>query len=378
MTAKTVKNNAGEDEKVGEILIYGPIVEDGWWDDDVTPKGFVNELRALGDIDHIHVRINSYGGHVSAGFAIYSILKQHQAEVTVYIDGFALSAASLIAMAGDTIIMPGNAMMMIHNPATRIAGDARDLRREADLLDKIRESMIAVYNDQTDLSRDKLIQMLDDETWFTAEEAFLNGFVHIVEAPIAAAASIKPGIFMVNGREFDLTLYRNVPEKFKNEMEEKNLETKNIPIAGGTVPVVQQPVPPVPAPAPLQNQPTAPPVSTAPELPGSVGSLSVAEAIKADRERMKAIDALFIPGAEELIAKAKYETGATPEQVALEIVMAHKQTGITALAARHADAQDSGVGEIVATNLGAGIDNPENQEKSNALRDAIMKGRESK
>ena len=368
MTVRAATNSAGITEKIGEILIYGPLVEDKWWDEDVTPKGFVEELRAMGDIDHIHVRINSYGGNVSAGSAIYSILKQHQAKVSVYVDGFALSAASLVAMAGDTVVMPGNAMMMIHNPAVRASGDAGDLRRVADVLDKIRESMIAAYNDKTGIPRDTLIQMLDEETWLTADEAFAQGFANVVEAPLMAVASVKPGIFAVNGREFDLTSYRNVPEKLKIEMEEKNLDPKDTPIAGGALPDTQQPVPPVPVPAPVQDQPAA-----------SGKFEDVTEAIKADRERMKAIDALFIPGAEELIAKAKYETGATPEQVALEIVRAHKQLGITALADRHADAQDSGVGDIEATNHGAGIDRfAENQEKSAALRDAIMKGRENK
>src|SRR5690554_544642 len=130
------------DDKTGELILYGEISDYTWWGDEVTPKQFKEDLDALGDIDILNVYINSPGGDVFAGQAIYSMLKRHKAYVNVFIDGIAASIASLIAMAGDKVIMPANAMMMIHNPWVFATGNANDLRKIADDLDKIRDSMI--------------------------------------------------------------------------------------------------------------------------------------------------------------------------------------------------------------------------------------------
>jgi len=176
MNKTRIKNEAGESEEIGEILVYGPISEDSWWGDEVTPKEFRDDLKTLGDVKNIQVRINSYGGHVSAGTAIYSLLKQHPANVTAFVDGFALSAASVIAMAGDKIVMPGNAMMMIHNPSSVAVGDSHEMRKVADILDKIREAMLSAYMQKTGLAKDELINLLDEETWMTADEAKERGF----------------------------------------------------------------------------------------------------------------------------------------------------------------------------------------------------------
>ena len=96
-----------------DLLLYGPISESSWWGDEITPKQFADDLEALGDVSEINVRINSGGGDVFAGQAIHSMLKRHAANVTVYVDGLAASIASIIAMAGDTVVMPRGAMMMI-------------------------------------------------------------------------------------------------------------------------------------------------------------------------------------------------------------------------------------------------------------------------
>jgi ATP-dependent protease ClpP protease subunit len=356
-TAK-VRNDAGEEEIIGEILIYGYIMEDSWWDDATTPKSFMEELKALGDIKTLRVHINSYGGNVSAGSAIYSILKQHKANVVAHIDGFALSAASVVAMAGDLVIMPGNSMMMIHNPATCAAGDARDLRKEADMLDKMRDSMIAAYHDKTGLPRDELIRMLDDETWLTADEAVEKGFADVLEAPLMAAASVRPGVMSVGGVEFDLSGYRNLPENLKREMEEKELNEHE----DGT-PLVQ-------------NIPIASPEAQ----PGGADTPDeISRAVRAERERIKALDELDIPGAEDIIARAKYETGVSPEQAAVEIIKAHKIAGAAAFKDRLADADASGVNNLAAANNGTGFEgNADRDKKVKALKDAIEKGRDVK
>ena len=127
------------DEKTGELTLYGEISNETWWGDEVTPKEFKSDLDNLGEIDTLNIYINSPGGDVFAGQTIYSILKRHKAHKNVYIDGLAASIASVIAMAGNTIFMPKNAMMMIHNPWTVGMGNADEFRKLAEDLDKIRE-----------------------------------------------------------------------------------------------------------------------------------------------------------------------------------------------------------------------------------------------
>lgn len=204
---------AAAEEGVGELLLYGEISDVTWWGDEVTPKQFWEDLQGLGDIKELKVYINSPGGDVFAGQAIHSMLKRHPAKVTVYVDGLAASAASIVAMAGDRVLMPKNAMMMIHNPWTFVAGDSAFLRQVAEELDKIRESLIAVYEGKTGLARERIVEMLNAETWMTADEAVELGFVDEIEEAKQVAASIaEPGRLVVNGITIDLSRFRNPPK----------------------------------------------------------------------------------------------------------------------------------------------------------------------
>lgn len=134
---KARANAAGQ--KSAEVFIYGDIGE-SWWEDTTTAASFVGEITAL-DVDALTVRINSYGGSVSDGLAIYNALKRHKAHVTTAIDGVALSIASLIAMAGDDVEMAENAMMMIHAPWGGVMGNSAEMREYADVLDKMSAAM---------------------------------------------------------------------------------------------------------------------------------------------------------------------------------------------------------------------------------------------
>lgn len=197
---------------IGELLLYGLISTDTWWGDEVTPKQFKQDLDNLGDIKELNVYINSDGGDIFAAQAIYSMLKRHKAKVTVYIDGIAASAASVVAMAGDIVRMPQNALMMIHNPWTWGAGDANDFRKLADDLDKAREGMLAVYADKTGLDKEEIIKLLDAETWMTAEEAVEKGFADEIEETKQIAATIRGRHLIVNGLEVNLGRFKNPPK----------------------------------------------------------------------------------------------------------------------------------------------------------------------
>jgi len=157
---------------IGEVYIYGEIDDFKWWGDEVTPTDIKDELAKLKDVDEVNVYVNSPGGGVFAGVAIYNELKRINKPVTAYIDGIAASIASLVVLAADRVVMPSNAMLMIHNPWSMIAGNANEMRDMADKLDKITEStLIPTYQAKTGLKVDKLKELLDAETWLCGEEA---------------------------------------------------------------------------------------------------------------------------------------------------------------------------------------------------------------
>lgn len=159
-----------------DIYIYGDIY-DYWWDDESNSAISLKEkLMSLGDITEINLHINSLGGDVFEGIAMFNLLKQHKANVKVYIDGIAASIASVIAMSGDTIYMPKNSMMMIHNCWTTSTGNSKEFRKLAEDLDKIMEASLESYMSKVNITKEKLKELLDDESWLTAQECFDMGF----------------------------------------------------------------------------------------------------------------------------------------------------------------------------------------------------------
>jgi len=179
-----------------EVWIYEEIGEDFWTGGGVTAKNFQKELSAIkaGQID---LHINSPGGAVFDGITIYNLLRQHPANVTTYIDGIAASIASVIALAGDKIVMAENALYMIHNPSGMVMGTAKDMRTFADTLDKVGGSMVTAYTGKTGKDADTIKALLDAETWFTADEAKEMGFVDEISGEMDMAACVKFAPVMV-------------------------------------------------------------------------------------------------------------------------------------------------------------------------------------
>nr|WP_249414898.1 ClpP-like prohead protease/major capsid protein fusion protein [Citrobacter freundii] len=169
-----------------DIYIYDEI---GYWG--VTARQFVNDLKALGDVTHINLHINSPGGDVFDGIAIFNALKFHGAAITVHIDGLAASMASVIAMVGNPVIMPENTMMMIHKPWGFSGGDANDMRDYADLLDKVESVLIPAYAEKTGKSTEEIAAMLEDETWMDGKECLELGFADQVTTSLQAMACIQ-------------------------------------------------------------------------------------------------------------------------------------------------------------------------------------------
>ena len=177
-----------------EIMIYDEIGAFG-----VPAKAFLNELKALGPVAELTLHINSPGGSVFDGVAIYNALKRHDAAVTVWIDGIAASIASMIAMAGDEVVMPENAMLMLHEPSGLVMGTATDMRAMAEALDRMKAGMVTAYRDKSDRDDAEIEALMAAETWLSAQEALELGLADRVEQPARIAA------------HFDLSRFRNTP-----------------------------------------------------------------------------------------------------------------------------------------------------------------------
>lgn len=157
------------------LYLDGVIAQESWFDDDVTPQMFKDELmQSAGEIT---VYINSPGGDCVAASQIYTMLMEFPHDVTVKIDGMAASAASVIAMAGTRVLMSPTSLMMIHNPMSVAMGDTSEMRRAIRMLDEVKESIINAYELRTSLPRDKLAKLMDTETWLSANKALDMGFI---------------------------------------------------------------------------------------------------------------------------------------------------------------------------------------------------------
>jgi len=172
-----------DDEKgVTELTIYGDIGESWFWDS-TSAIDVDNALKNAGDNDLV-VRLNSPGGSAFDGIAIYNRLNDHKGKVTVHVDGWACSAASVIAMAADELIMGAGSMLMIHEASTIVWGNKGDFRKEAELLEKLEDGIIDIYMTKANITRDEIRDMVNAETWFSANDALTIGF-----ATSAAAAT---------------------------------------------------------------------------------------------------------------------------------------------------------------------------------------------
>lgn len=173
-----------------EIWIYEQIGEDFWTGGGVLAKNFQKELAAI-KAPNIDLHINSPGGVVFDGLTIYNLLKQHPANVTTYIDGVAASIASVIALSGQRVIMAENALFMIHNPYGMAVGDASVMRKMAESLEKVGNSIAMAYKNKTGAEESEIASWMNAESWFTAEEAIELGFADEISDKIDMAACAK-------------------------------------------------------------------------------------------------------------------------------------------------------------------------------------------
>ena len=204
----TVTDN---DEKTERILtLSGVIAEESWFDDEVTPKIFRDELMS-GEGD-ITVWINSPGGDCIAAAQIYNMLLEYKGNVTIKIDGIAASAASVVAMAGNKVIMSPVSMLMIHNPMTIAAGDTTEMKKAISMLTEVKESIINAYELKTGMSRDKIAKLMDAETWMDANKAVELGFADEI---LSRESSVKPSAMMYSENVVSRKLWNKMSAKYR-------------------------------------------------------------------------------------------------------------------------------------------------------------------
>ncbi|MED1205841.1 head maturation protease, ClpP-related [Heyndrickxia acidicola] len=213
-----------------DVYIFGEVVSSGYEyaDSDVSAMTFKNDLDALGSVSTINLHLNSPGGSVFDGMAIGAMLKQNSAQVNVYIDGLAASIASVIAMSGDTIFMPSNAMMMVHQPWSMVIGSAEEMRKQADTLDKISASMKQTYLFKAGdkLNEETLDTLLNNETWLSAQDCINYGLADEILPANQVAASISEDLFARYSNVPKSLLHKEEPVITHNEVSNKKQEEK--------------------------------------------------------------------------------------------------------------------------------------------------------
>ena len=195
-----------------DITIYGDITSWPWLESDVSSYNLSKKIANL-DVDVINVHISSYGGEVAEGLAIYNALKQHKAKVRTFCDGFACSIASVIFMAGDERIMSNASLLMVHNPWTYTEGNAQELRKTAEDLDKMSQASVNAYMERVSITDEEVKKLLDEESWLLPAEALEYGFA-------TSVTGIEPQA------KYSQSVRKNVMQKLLMKEQPKNLKPK--------------------------------------------------------------------------------------------------------------------------------------------------------
>jgi ATP-dependent protease ClpP protease subunit len=298
-----------------EITIYD-MIGGSWYSEGVTGKQFVKDLKALPVHNTLNIYINSPGGSINEGLVILNALKRHPAQKKVFIDGLAASMASVIAMAGDEIIMPENAMMMIHDPLWMAIGNARDMRKAADVLDKYKASSVSVYRDKTGLDEQKISDLMSAETWMTGKDAQELGFADKV-------TESQTDIEEKAGR-FDLSMFVHGPNLQLTALlppDLPTLETPEEPPMEITLDLIKNQHATI-ADA-LRNEGKAQAEANLTERLAA----AKAEGAEAERKRITEIENAAPKGYEAIVDEAKADGKSTAADVALKILAAQKKEG---------------------------------------------------
>ena len=332
-----VKN---DEEKSAELILYGSIGSDEYWDD-ISDKAFKQDIENLGDVENITLHINSPGGSVFSAVAIANTLKNHKAKITANIDGLAASAATIITSACDTVKMPKNALFMIHNPITFAYGNNQDMQKTLEMLNKVKNSIIETYLNKAKTDKETLSELMDNETWMSAEEAKECGFIdEILDENVEK--EIIENKLIINNMAFDISRFKNFKEKKKQNPRVINISvnstgsseeiadkfrdilnsTENQKNEGGNMTLEE-----------LKNK--------FPELYNQIFNEGKEAGITKERERMREIDNLDVSNYSELVENAKYNEPVEASVLAVNILNKQKEERIQKLQNIKNDSQNN-------------------------------------
>lgn len=339
-----------------------------WLEYPYTTSDIVNKALKEANGDDVEVYINSYGGAVHVGSEIYTSLKDYRGDLLIKIVGLAASAASLPAMAGKCIISP-TAQIMLHNSSTGAHGDYRVMDKTSEVLQKTNKSILNAYKLKTGLSEEELKAIMDKETWLTAEEAKELGFADEImfEDNQQSSNQIAPILYnsipMPSMKVIEEMRQCGSIEKFKESIAKNKIQTtENIVVDNK-----------------LENHEEVEEIMNLEELKEKhpdIYDAAFNEGVKAERGRIKAIEDLAIPGNEEIINKAKFESGVTAENVAIDIIKAEKKRGSNFLNEREEDIENSGLDEIEGGD--APLKGDEKKAKEESVIENMVKGANSR
>lgn len=356
---KFIKNEATEKSPENvELRIDGIITDDDdtwiyeWLEMQcASPNTFREELNKYkGQNMDIVVWIDSCGGDVFAAAGIYNALKEYDGKITVKIDGKAMSAASVIAMAGDEILMSPVAIMMIHNPLSAVQGYASDMRKTADVLDTIKESIINAYQSKTNKSRSKISSMMDDETYMDAKTAIKNGFA---DGMLYQKNQAEPqNIMNFSFNRLSIQNCANATVKHLIQIEDETKTNKTVIIQNDKEETIVD----------LKElKEKYPDIYKNAYNEGLEAGKE--EGIKNERERIKGIDEISAHADPKIINKAKYEKPMDAKDLAMEIVKADNVNGQRYLDNLNKDAAASNTDEVPPA-LDKTDDSPENNDNT--------------
>lgn len=334
-------------DKTADIYMYGPVMNEKWWDeeDGIVPTEILKALNGVKGKD-LNIHLHSGGGHVVAAMAIYTQLANHEGKKTIIIDGLAASAATVIAMAGDEVRMSESGIFMIHNASGISLGNASQMRKDADRVEKMSNIALELYANKTGKSQDEIKQMMDDETWMTAKEAKELGFIDsVISKTENEPQMMADGAVMWCG--IDVTEYKNRLPAVLNAVGQDATKTKPKPnnqpkgesqMDELTLAMLKEKFPDV------YQQAISEAVAQAKE-----------EAIATERARMQAIDEIAEPGHEELVKKAKYDLNMTAGDFAIEAIKANKANLSMMQTQRQQEITESGVNDVTGVGIASAI-----------------------
>lgn len=331
-----------------ELQLFGTIEsEESWWDDDcVTYRSFIDELNALGNKKTINVAINSAGGDVFAANAIYTALKMNAATVTGTIMGICASAATIVLMACDNRRIAKNAILMAHNPSVSLWGSyqADDLIKLAEVTNTVKKSIVAAYMERLDKTEDEIGELMDAESWYVGQEAIDAGFCDgLIEGDFSNAAFSN--CFKVDGVSYTYGKYMEnfVPDEIRKKVQALSKTPQKGAVAFSNKPISQK------GSKKMDENMVTPEIKDAAGLKAAYPEMCAkiaAEAVKNERERLKAIDEIAQGIPADILEKAKYTEPVTAADLALTQMKANNKAGQKFMDDLEKDLETSGAAAV--------------------------------